>query len=288
MQLRLGFDIAYRCAQPTEMLMMLSLHPSLSHRLLTDDRLLVTPSLALRPYIDCYGNLCQRVSAPAGDVRFTCDFLFSADDAPEIQPIGAGATAIAEIPDDVLLFLLPSRNCEVDKLSALALDMFSDHAPGWPRVEAILHYVHQRVSFDYKKARSDRSAFDAHQEQVGVCRDFAHLAIALCRAVNIPARYVAGWLGDIRWPRVPGPQDLSGWAQVWLAGRWWDVDARHITPRHGRVPMAVGRDAADVALSTAFGQPKLTSFHIISDEVAPPAEWMSSNHEPRPLALVAS
>jgi transglutaminase-like putative cysteine protease len=288
MQLRVGFNIAYLCSEPTDMLMMLSLHPSQSHRLLSDDRLTVSPSLVLRPYIDGYGNLCHRVTVPAGPVAFSCDFLVSADDAPEAQPVGIAASPISEVPDAALIFLLPSRYCEVDKLSTLAWDKFGHISPGWPQIEAILAYVHAQLHFDYKKARPDRSALESHEERQGVCRDFAHLAITLCRAVNIPARYATGWLGDIRWPRVPVPQDVSGWAQVWLGGQWWDVDARHITPRHGRVLMAVGRDAADVALSTAFGTPKLTKFHIISDEVDPPAQWLASNHEPRPLRIVAA
>ncbi|WP_439533004.1 transglutaminase-like domain-containing protein [Polymorphobacter sp.] len=288
MQLRVGFDIVYNCPVQTDMLMMLSLHPSQNHRLVTDNRMTVSPPLVMRPYLDSYGNLCHRVTVPAGDVRFACDFIVTADDQAESQPVGLAASPISEMPDDVLLFLLPSRYCEVDKLSNLAWEKFGHLTPGWTQVEAVLAYVHQHLRFDYKLARPDRSAVDAHQEQLAVCRDFAHLAITLLRAINIPARYATGWLGDIRWPRVPGPQDFSGWAQIWMAGRWWDVDARHVKPRHGRVLMGVGRDAADVALSTAFGEPTLTRFHIISDEVDPPAEWLSSNHEPRSLSIVAA
>lgn len=283
MQLRLGFDIIYRCAVPTEMLMMLSLHPSLSHRSLSDDRLSITPATPVRAYIDGNGNLCHRLTIPAGTTRFQSDFLVSADDAPEAMPIGATAPRIAELPDDALIYLLPSRYCEVDKMLKLAKKQFGDLEPGWPQVAAVLAYSQARLQFDYKLARPDRSALEAHEERSGVCRDFAHLSVTLCRALGIPARYATGWLGDIRWPRVPGPQDVSGWTQVWLAGKWWDVDARHITPRHGRVLMAVGRDAADVALSTAFGDTKLERFHVISDEVDPPAEWCVSNHEEKPF-----
>lgn len=283
MQLRLGFDIIYRCEVPTEMLMMLSLHPSLSHRLLSDDRLVVTPTAPVRAYIDGNGNLCHRLTMPAGTTRFQSDFLLSADDAPEAVPIGAPAPRIADLPDDALIYLLPSRYCEVDKMLKLAKAQFGDLVPGWPQVAAVLAYSQARLKFDYKLARPDRSALEAHEESSGVCRDFAHLSITLCRALGIPARYATGWLGDIRWPRVPGPQDVSGWTQVWLAGQWWDVDARHITPRHGRVLMAVGRDAADVALSTAFGDAALERFHVISDEVNPPAEWLANNHEATPF-----
>lgn len=285
MQLRVGFDIEFNCPQPTEMLMMLSLHPSQAARRLSDDALTVTPALPMRPYVDSFGNIVHRLTAPAGPVRFQSDFLVSSDDAPEPLPIHAEQHTIADLPDELLIFLLTSRYCEVEKLSPMAWSKFGALAPGWPRVEAILAFVHGHLRFNYATARPDRSAHDAWQEGEGVCRDFAHLSVALCRALHIPARYVTGWLGDIRWKRVPGPMDVSGWTQVWLGGRWWDVDARHVTPRHGRVLMAVGRDAADVALSTTFGTTDLVRFHVISDEVDPPAEWRGNTHEATPLTV---
>ncbi len=285
MQLRVGFDIQYHCPEPTELLMMLSLHPRIESRRLSDDSLTVTPDVPVRSYIDSFGNRVHRLTAPAGSIGFRSDFRVLSADTPEPLPIGVPQHAIAELPDDVLIFLLTSRYCEVDKLSSLAWSLFGGLAEGWPRVEAILTYVQRHIRFDYKRARADRSAFDAWQEGEGVCRDFAHLSVALCRAMHIPARYATGWLGDIRWPRVAGPQDVSGWTQVWLGGRWWDVDARHVVPRHGRVLIAVGRDAADVALSTAFGTADLKRFHVISDEVDPPPEWRASNHEPEAEAV---
>lgn len=279
MQIRVGFDIQFTCPAPIEMLVMLSLHPSQAERRLTDDTLSVTPEMPLRSYIDSFGNLVHRLTAPAGPIGFRSDFLVSSDDTPERLPMDAQQHLIADLPDAVLVYLLSSRYCEVEKLSPIAWEKFGALAEGWPRVAAILDFVHGHIRFDYSRARSDRSAFDALCEGEGVCRDFAHLSVALCRAMHIPARYVTGWLGDIRWPRVKGGMDVSGWTQVWLGGRWWDVDARHITPRHGRVLMAVGRDAADVALTTAFGEARLDRFHVISDEVDPPARWQGNTHE---------
>ncbi|MBB6228185.1 transglutaminase-like putative cysteine protease [Polymorphobacter multimanifer] len=284
MQLRVGFDLQFSCPKPTELIMMLSLHPSQGSRLLSNDALTVSPALPVRSYIDSFGNRAHRLTAPAGPIRFQSDFLVQGDDSPDVLPVDAVQHPIADLPDDVLIFLLASRYCEVEKLSPMAWQQFGALPDGWPRVQAILDFVHGHIRFDYNCARGDRSAHDALTDGEGVCRDFAHLSVALCRAMHIPARYVTGWLGDIRWPRVPGPMDFSGWTQVWLGGRWWDVDARHVTPRHGRVLMAVGRDAADVAISTAFGAATVTRFHVISDEVDPPAEWLGSNHETVPFA----
>jgi transglutaminase-like putative cysteine protease len=284
MQLRVGFHIEYHCPNATELLLMLSLHSSQVARRASRDRLIVTPAIPTRSYIDRFDNVVHRLTAPPGSISFRSDFLVSADDTPETLPIHARQHMIAELPDDILIFLLASRYCEVEKLSALAWEKFGALPEGWPRVQAILEFVHGHIRFDYKCARGDRSAFDALTDGEGVCRDFAHLSVALCRAMHIPARYVTGWLGDIRWKRVSGPMDFSGWTQVWLGGRWWDVDARHVKPRHGRVLMAVGRDAADVAISTAFGEAKVTRFHVIADEVNPPAEWLANTHESIPFS----
>ena len=170
-----------------------------------------------------------------------------------------------DLPNEVLQFLLNSRYCEVDRLSAVALDLFGGMAPGWSRVQAVVAYVHRIVQFGYGFARSTKTALDVYTERTGVCRDFQHLAITLCRAINIPARYATGYLGDFGVPLSDTPMDFSAWFEVYLGDRWWTCDARHNRPRLGRVLMATGRDASDVALTTSFGTANLTQFTVISD-----------------------
>jgi transglutaminase-like putative cysteine protease len=186
---------------------------------------------------------------------------------PDPVPLGAPRHAIEKLPPDVIQFLIASRYCEVDRLSGLAWQLFGNTPEGWPRVQAILDWVHSEVTFGYNFARSTKTAVDVSVEKQGVCRDFQHLAIALCRAMHIPARYATGYLGDIRIPPVPCPMDFSAWFEVYLGGRWWACDARHNTPRVGRVLMATGRDAADVALTTTFGLSWLKSFEVVSYEL---------------------
>ena len=176
-------------------------------------------------------------------------------------------TPIASLPDDVLLFLVSSRYCDSDKLADFAWTRFGKMAGGSQRVQAICDFVHAKIRFSYPDASPTRCASDSMHEGVGVCRDFAHLAIALCRCMNIPARYCTGYLGDIGVPPDPAPMDFSGWFQVYLSGHWYTFDARHNHPRIGRILMGTGRDAADVALTTSFGRMDLVKFQVISDEV---------------------
>jgi transglutaminase-like putative cysteine protease len=172
----------------------------------------------------------------------------------------------------VLVYLLGSRYCETDKLGTFAWSMFGDLPKGWPLVQAILDFAHRRISFDYMKADVMRSAWDGFNQQVGVCRDYAHLALTLCRCMNIPARYCTGYMGDIGIEPVPGPMDFSGWFEVYLGGHWYTCDARHNRPRIGRILMAIGRDATDVAISTQFGPARLAKFEVVTDEIVPAAK----------------
>src|SRR6201999_3521191 len=174
---------------------------------------------------------------------------------------------VDELPDDVLIYLLGSRYCDTEKLSNLAWSLFGGVTPGWQRVQAIVDYAHDRISVGYQHARCDRTASEGHEERVGVCRDFAHLAVTLCRCMNIPARYCTGYLGDIGVPRDPAPMDFSAWFEVFLGGRWFTFDARHNHPRIGRIVIAHGRDATDVAISTTFGAAQLSHFSVHTDEV---------------------
>jgi transglutaminase-like putative cysteine protease len=250
------------------MLLMLNLHPSREFDLLTESRLVLDPPVPVTTYLDGFGNYCSRIVAMPGRQTMRSDFLIRDHGEPDAQPLVAPQLPVEQLPTDVLVFLLGSRYCETDRLSDTALSLFGHTEPGWARVQAICAYVHNRITFDYQSARPTKTAWDVFMEQRGVCRDFAHLAITFCRCMNIPARYCTGYLGDIGVPLSPDPMDFSGWFEVFLGGRWYTGDARHNRPRIGRIPMARGRDATDVAITTTFGQCILTGFTVVTDEVA--------------------
>ena len=272
MLIRAGYEIAFDCPAPTPMILMLSVRPERRGDLITPETIKATPGVQLRAYRDGFGNACHRLIAPAGRTSFSADFLIRDSGlADESAPL-AVQHPVDELPDETLLYLLGSRYCETDALSDLAWSLFGQTQTGWARVQAILDYVHDRLKFDYMAARATRTAREGHAEQVGVCRDFAHLAIALCRCMNIPARYCTGYLGDIGVPVSPSPMDFSAWFEVFLGGRWRTVDARHNKPRIGRILMARGRDATDAAITTAFGRADLVTFNVITDEVQEEAE----------------
>ena len=267
------FDIQFQLSAPTPVVGLLHLHPSLETRLRSGNELLVehlegdtrtvVPSTE---YLDVFGNRCARFTAPAGHLRISSTSTIEADESPDPVYPEAPQTPVEELPDDVLQFLLPSRYCEVDRFGGIAHDLFGATPAGWQRAVAIRDWVHSRVMFNYNAARPTKTAMDVFTERVGVCRDFQHLAITLSRCQNIPARYVTGYIGDIRMP-YSGLGDFSAWYQVFLGGRWVDLDARHNYRRLGRILMATGRDAADVAITTSFGSSQLTYFYVESNEV---------------------
>lgn len=267
------FDIQFHLPCETAMIALLHLHPSLDGALRSSDDLHVehvdastTRSILPVNYTDCFGNRCARFTAPAGALRLTGKSLVEAPDEVDPQAWGSEQHPIADLPHEVLQFLLASRYCEVDRFNGIAADLFGHLNRGWELAAAIRDWAHNKVRFDYTKARSTKTAMDVYTEREGVCRDFQHLAITLTRAMNIPARYVTGYLGDIRVPYA-GAGDFSAWYQVYLGGRWWNMDARHNEPRFGRLLMAAGRDAADVAITTSFGAANLTHFSVESNEV---------------------
>ena len=282
MLIKSEYDIQFHLPQPTPMVALLHLHPSVDPQLTTDDRLKVEHigpieqggesavelplELPVEEYLDSFGNRCSRFMAPAGVLRLSGTNVVRASDQPELQGFGAAQTPVEQLPPEVLQFLLASRYCEVDKFGAIAQDTFGHMGSGWALAASIRDWVHEKVAFDYKQARSTKTAMDVFTERVGVCRDYQHLAVTLTRCMNIPARYVTGQIGDIRIP-YSGPGDFSAWYQVWLDGRWWDMDARHNQPRLGRLLMATGRDAADVAITTSFGRADLKHFYVESNEI---------------------
>ncbi len=267
MKIRAGYDIAFTVSQPTSMIVMLSVHPSRMKDLLTTPRILTEPHLPLLEYRDMFGNICTRVTAGPGQIRFSSTFDILDSGRPDEVLPSARQHPIDELPDDALIYLLGSRYCDTQKLSDFAWHTFGNSNTGWDLVQAICDFVHNHIKFGYCYARDDRTAFDAYHERVGVCRDFTHLAVALCRCMNIPARYCTGYLGDIAVPPDPAPMDFSAWFEVFLEGRWFTFDARHNQPRIGRIVIARGRDAADVAISTSFGPTRLATFKVITEEV---------------------
>jgi len=268
MQIRTGFDIAFQSVQPTPMILMLNVHPSRTDDLVTPEVLVFDPPLPVHQYQDSFDNLCTRILAPAGTLSIKADFVVKDHGRPDEVAPDAGQAEVQDLPDDILVFLMGSRYCDTDKLSGIAWSLFGNTAPGWARVQAIVDFVHERIRFDYQLADATRTAFDGYTQRVGVCRDFAHLAVTLCRCMNIPARYCTGYLGDIRIPPVPDPMDFSAWFDVYLDGRWFTFDARHNTPRVGRILMARGRDATDCAITTNFGSQQLMRFDVHTDEIA--------------------
>ena len=258
----------YDFPQPTPMIMVLGTHFTRASDVIVPDFLTTDPVVEITPYRDMFGNWCSRMVAPAGRVRLAGDGVVRDSGLPD--PVFASAVqhAVEDLPADTLVYLLGSRYCETDRLSDIAWKLFAGTPPGWPRVQAILDFVHSHINFDYMKADRYRGAYGAYVDRVGVCRDFTHLAVAFCRAMNIPARYCTGYLGDIDIAPIPGPMDFSAWLEVYLGGHWYTADARNNTPRTGRVLMAIGRDATDVALSTEFGPAKLAGFEVVTERVA--------------------
>lgn len=271
MRLHTGFDIIFDCAAPVSMLLMLSVHPSRRDDLETSDRLLTTPPLEVRQYVDAYGNICSRVAAPAGRVTLSSDFVIRDSGLIDDYAPEAVEHPVEDLPDEVLLYLLGSRYCETDRLSETAWSLFGGLAPGWARVQAITDYVHAHIAFSHEDARADKTAYDVWTEGRGVCRDYAHLAITLCRCMNIPARYCTGYLGDIGVP-IRGIMDFSAWFEVYLGGEWRTFDARNNMPRMARVLIARGRDAVDVPIANTFGPATLAGFTVISAEALPVTE----------------
>jgi len=267
MKIRLGFDITYDCPQPTPMILTLSVHYSRISDLIVPDHLVADPPVPMTAYRDTFGNWCSRIVAPKGTLQLSTDAVVNDSGLPDIVASDARQTPVEALPDDTLLFLLGSRYCETDRLSDVAWRMFGTTPPGWPRVQAICDYVHRHITFGYEHARFTRTAWEALQDRTGVCRDYAHLAVAFCRCMNIPARYCTGYLGDIGIPPPYGPMDFAAWFEAYLDGHWYTFDPRNNIPRIGRVLIARGRDAADVAITTTFGPNTLQHFIVRTDEV---------------------
>jgi transglutaminase-like putative cysteine protease len=264
--IRLGFDIQFDVPSPVAMIAMYHVHASRRADLREPDEPRITPSVPVSEYGDSFGNVCSRFVAPAGSLQLYHSTLIEDSGEPDAVNLDARQTAVEDLPPDVLRFLLASRYCEVDRLLDTAGFLFGNTPPGWARVQAVCDWVQANVTFGYAFASPTKTALDVYADRKGVCRDFQHLAITFCRCLNIPARYTTGYLGDIGVPPA-GPMDFSAWFEVYLENRWWTFDARNNQPRIGRVLMATGRDAADVAITTSFGTTWLKNFTVVTDEV---------------------
>lgn len=269
MKIRLGYELLYDCPQPTPMILTLNIHYTRVSDIVVPDHLITTPSIPITAYRDAYGNWCSRIVAPKGRLRLTADGIVNDTGEPDRVVPSAQQHPVEDLPEETLLFLLGSRYCDTDRLSQTAWDLFGHSPTGWGRVQAICDFVHRHVTFGYEHARATRTAGETLDEGVGVCRDYAHLAVAFCRCMNIPARYCTGYLSDIGIPPPYGPMDFAGWFEAYLGGRWYTFDARNNVPRIGRVLIARGRDAADVPITHTFGPSTLTGFKVWTDELEP-------------------
>ena len=249
------------------MILLLNVHHSRVSALEKPDYLISTPAVPITSYRDSFGNWCSRLLAPEGDFTLQTDTVIQDSGEPDPFNWNASQHAVEDLPPEALMYLLGSRYCETDRLSEFAWARFESSEPGWARVQDICNFVHNHLTFGYEHSRATRTAAEALNERVGVCRDFTHLAVALCRCMNIPARYCTGYLSDIGTPLPHPPGDFAAWMEVWLDNRWWVFDPRNTEPRIGRVLMAIGRDAADVPLVHTFGPNELTDFQVWTDEI---------------------
>jgi transglutaminase-like putative cysteine protease len=266
-RIHLGYDIGYEFEQPTAMIAILNVHYSRAGDLERPDTMVATPATPHTSYRDGFGNWCSRLTAPAGPFSIRADTVVRDDGRPDVVPADGRRLAVQDLPQETLVYLLASRYCESDVLAEAAWDLFGTLPDDWTLVHAISEYVHSHITFDYTAARTSMTAAAVLGEGRGVCRDFAHLGVAFCRALNIPARYCTGYLGDIGVPPAPDPMDFSGWFEVYLSSGWHTVDPRNHQPRIGRVLIARGRDAADVAITTTFGRNTLSHFTVVTDEL---------------------
>ena len=267
MKLRIGYELKYEFPQPTPAILMLNVHFTRVSDLSSPDHIIITPSVPISGYRDGFGNWCSRIVAPAGKVRISTDAVVNDTGLPDQVLPGALQIPVEELPEESLVFLLASRFSDSDRLLDLAWKLFGHATPGLGRVQAICDFVHQHIEFGYEHARVTRTASEAYEEKRGVCRDFAHLAVAFCRALNIPARYCTGYLGDVGMPPPYPPGDFAAWFEAYLGGHWLTFDPRNNVPRIGRVLIARGRDAADVAMTTTFGPNTLEGFRVWTDEL---------------------
>ena len=268
MLIRVGYEFIFDVPAPAPMLLLLDLVPDREPSVRRGGGMRIEPAVYVDRFFDRFGNRSTRILAPAGQLRIWDDLIVSDDGWPDPVGYGADQEPVGQLPYEFLIYLLSSRYCEVDRLTDIAWKLFGDVVGGWARVQAVCGWVYGNVEFGYQYSRPTKTAHDVYEDRTGVCRDFNHLALTFCRCLGIPARYATGYLGDIGVPPSTSPMDFSGWFEVYLGGRWYTLDARHNAPRIGRVVMARGRDAVDVAMTTSFGKTELKRLTVWTDEVS--------------------
>lgn len=268
MLVQIGYDMTFEASFPVPMVLKLDTHPSIDAQIKQSSGLILEPEIPFEEFTDLFGNRCKRISMPVGKLRMWSDAIVEVSDQPDLVNWDAQQHPVSELPPDTLKYLLGSRYCEIEPLSPIAWNLFGDVPEGWARVQAICDWVHEHIRYGYEFARPSKTAYEVYSERTGVCRDFAHLAIAFCRCLHIPARYATGYLGEIGVPPQHRPIDFHAWFEVYLDHQWYTFDARHNVPRIGRVLMARGCDATDVALTTSFGASNLVKFKVWAEEVA--------------------
>jgi transglutaminase-like putative cysteine protease len=268
MQIRVGYELIYDCPQPTPMILTLHIHYARASDVIVPDHLITSPPVPVTAYRDAFGNWCSRIVAPQGEIKLSTDAIINDTGETDAVVPSACQIPVQNLPEETLVFLLGSRYCETDQLSEVAWNLFNNSPTGWGRVQAICNFVHQHIAFGYEYARRTRTAWETYNERAGVCRDYTHLAIAFCRCMNIPARYCTGYLSDIGTPPPYASMDFAAWFEAYLGGQWYTFDPRNNVPRSGRVLIARGRDAADVAISNTFGPNTLKSFKVWTDELS--------------------
>jgi transglutaminase-like putative cysteine protease len=266
MRIHLGCELHFEFPQTTPMIVTLNVHFSRVSELERPDYLITNPTVPIEAYRDSFGNWCSRLVAPSGHFHLGTDAIIRDSGMPDPIDLKALQHQVRDLPTEVILFLLGSRYCETDCLGDEAWRLFGNTPPGWPRVQAVCDFVHNHITFGYEHSRATRTAFEAFRERNGVCRDYAHLAIAFCRCLNIPARYCTGYLTDVGLPPPYPPNDFAAWIEVYLGGRWHTFDPRNNTARIGRILIAQGRDAADVPLTHTFGPGILSTFRVCAEE----------------------
>jgi transglutaminase-like putative cysteine protease len=265
-QIGVGYELIYHFPYPTPVLLMLNIHYTRAADILVPDIMTTNPPVPTTGYRDSFGNWCTRMVAPAGEIRIAGAGTVLDSGLPDPVVPGAWQHEVQELPDEALMFLLGSRYCETDELSDIAWRLFGHTAPGWARVQAVCDFVHNHITFDYAQARPTKTALQVYQEGTGVCRDFAHLGVAFCRCLNIPARYCTGYLSDLGEAPPFSTMDFAGWFEAYLGGAWHTFDPRNNVPRRGRILIGRGRDATDVAITNTFGPNTLLSFKVWTDE----------------------
>lgn len=266
MRVRVGCRFAYESSYPTPMLLVVRPRHDYNHTVI-DEHWEIEPPIPLHAYVDSFGNHIWRLQAPEGILNISYDAVADVPPTADPQHWHLPKTPVEDLPDDVIVYTLPSRHCPSDLFVNDAWNMFGHIEGGWTQVQAVCNWLHGNVTYGSGSSTSVTTGWDAYQARRGVCRDFAHMGISFCRALNFPARYVCGYLPDINVPFDPAPMDFHAWFEVYMDGAWHTFDARHNRPRTGRVLIATGRDAVDVAFATIFGNTLLTNFKVWADQV---------------------